>query len=64
VVTQEGRELGELVEVLQPGANDVYVVKPAKGKEILLPAIPDCIKQVDIENKRIVVHLLEGLIEE
>ncbi|MFC4769781.1 ribosome maturation factor RimM [Effusibacillus consociatus] len=63
VVTVEGEELGELVEVLQPGANDVYVVKPPKGKEILLPAIPDCIKEVDVDNKLIRVHLMEGLID-
>lgn len=63
VVTDEGEELGELVDVLQPGANDVYVVKPSKGKDILLPAIPDCIKEVDIPNKMIRVHLMEGLID-
>nr|WP_026174344.1 ribosome maturation factor RimM [Effusibacillus pohliae] len=63
VITEDGEELGELVEVLQPGANDVYVVRPPKGKDILLPAIPDCIKHVDVENKLVRVHLLEGLID-
>lgn len=69
VMTEDGIELGDLVEVLQPGANDVYVVKldkgtdVNKGKNILLPAIPDCVKQVDAENKRIVVHLMEGLMD-
>lgn len=63
VVTEEGRELGELVDVLQPGANDVYVVKPPKGKDILLPVIPDCVKEVDVKNKRVRVHLMEGLID-
>lgn len=69
VVTEEGTDLGELKEILQPGANDVYVVRPEKGsglnkgKDILLPAIPDCVKQVDLDEKRIVVHLMEGLID-
>ncbi|BCJ85166.1 ribosome maturation factor RimM [Effusibacillus dendaii] len=63
VVTDEGQELGELKEVLQPGANDVYVVKPPKGKDILLPVIPDCILDVDVANKRVLVHLMEGLID-
>lgn len=63
VVSEEGETLGELVDVLQPGANDVYVVRPPKGKDILLPAIPDCIKEVDVEQKLVRVHLMEGLID-
>jgi 16S rRNA processing protein RimM len=63
VVTDEGEELGVLKEVLQPGANDVYVVKPKKGKDILLPVIPDCVLDVDVENKKILVHILPGLLD-
>ena len=63
VVTDEGRALGTLVEILKTGANDVYVVKSADGKEILLPAIPDVILGIDLPNNEIKVHLLEGLIE-
>jgi len=63
VVTDEGAELGVLKEVLQPGANDVYVVKPQKGRDILLPAIPDCILDVDVENKKIVCHIMPGLLD-
>jgi 16S rRNA processing protein RimM len=63
VVTDEGVELGVLKDVLQPGANDVYVVKPPKGKDILLPVIPDCVLDVDVENKKILVHLMPGLLE-
>ena len=44
------------------GSNDVYTVKNNEGKEILLPAIEDVIKDVDIKNKKIIIHLLEGLI--
>ncbi|GAA4712953.1 ribosome maturation factor RimM [Brevibacillus fulvus] len=61
VVTDEGEELGKIVDVLQPGANDVWVVKGKRG-EILLPFIDDCIKEVDIAAKRVVCHLLEGLL--
>ena len=62
VYTEEGELLGTLKEVLQPGANDVYIVENKVKQEILLPVIPDVVKQVDIEGKRIIVKLLEGLI--
>lgn len=62
VYTEEGILLGKLKEVLQPGANDVYIVEDETKKEILLPAIPDVIKKIDIEENKMVVKLLEGLI--
>jgi 16S rRNA processing protein RimM len=62
-VTDEGRELGTLVEIIETGANDVYVVKSEGGAEILLPAIPDVILGYDLSAGVIRVHLLEGLIE-
>ncbi len=55
--------LGELTDVLQTGANDVYVVKMGNGKDVLIPAIRQCILDVDIEAGRMKVHLLEGLLE-
>ena len=62
VVTEEGEELGEITEIFPTGSNDVYVVKKdGKGKELLLPAIKDCIKNVDLENGVMTVKLLEGL---
>lgn len=61
VFTIEGELLGTIKEVLQPGANDVYVVKNNQ-REILLPAIPDVVKQVDIDNKKMVIKLLDGLL--
>lgn len=62
VVTEEGEELGELTEIFPTGSNDVYVVKKdGKGKELLLPAIKDCIKNVDLEKGVMTVKLLEGL---
>ena len=61
VVSDEGEALGILDDVLQTGANDVYVVKCDNGEEILVPAIKDCVKNVDIEGKEITLHLLPGL---
>lgn len=61
VYAEEGMLLGKLKEVLQPGANDVYVVENEKNEQILLPVIPDVIKNIDIENKKIIVKLLNGL---
>jgi 16S rRNA processing protein RimM len=62
--TDEGQLLGKITEILTTGgANDVWVVDPGQGKEILLPYIDDCILEIDIEKKKIKVHLLEGLME-
>jgi 16S rRNA processing protein RimM len=61
VFTEEGEDLGRVEEILKTGANDVYVVQGAKG-EVLLPAIPQVIREVKLEDGRIIVHLLDGLI--
>lgn len=61
--TLAGQELGTVKDVLQTGANDVYVVKTPSGSELLLPVIPDCIRNVDIEAGVITVNLLKGLME-
>ncbi len=61
VITDEEEAIGEITDVMQTGANDVYVVEDQSGKEILIPAISDCIKQVDLENQLMRVHLLPGL---
>lgn len=62
VYTENGELLGILKEVLQPGANDVYVVENEAKQQILLPVIPDVIKNIDIEGKKVIVKLMEGLI--
>ena len=62
VYTDDNQELGKVDDVFSTGSNDVYVVKDEMGKQVLLPAIKEVIKQVDIDNKKIIVHLLEGLI--
>ncbi|WP_336779612.1 ribosome maturation factor RimM [Paenibacillus illinoisensis] len=62
VVTEEGENLGTISEILTPGANDVWVVKTAAGKEILLPVIDDVVLDVDVNEKMVKVHLMEGLL--
>ena len=57
VYTEEGKLLGKLDDIFNTGANDIYQVN-----NILLPAIPDVIKKIDIENQKIIVHIIKGLI--
>ncbi len=61
VVDEDGNPLGKLEEILETGANDVYIVKSDSGKEILLPAIPSVILDLDMGRRTMRVHLLEGL---
>ena len=61
VVDENNNPLGELVEIIETGANDVYVVRNDAGKEILLPAIPSVILDLDAGRRLMKVHLLEGL---
>jgi 16S rRNA processing protein RimM len=61
VVDENGNSLGKLVEILETGANDVYVVRAEDGKEILLPAIPSVILNLDMNQRTLKVHLLDGL---
>ncbi|MDD3393470.1 MAG: 16S rRNA processing protein RimM [Clostridia bacterium] len=62
VITDDGEELGELTKIYVTGANDVYAVqKNPEDKELLIPAIKDCIKKVDLEAGVMTVSLLEGL---
>lgn len=75
VITEEEELLGELIDVLLTGANDVYVVSvdknspyidliAGKKKELLLPAIRECILNVDMQKRVMQVHLIKGLVEE
>ena len=61
---EDGQELGKLAEILETGANDVYVVTRDGGTELLLPAISDVVLDVDLPRKTMRVHLLPGLIRE
>jgi 16S rRNA processing protein RimM len=64
VVDEAGAALGEITEVIETGANDVYVVTSASGREILLPAIAEVVLDVDLNTKIMKVHLLPGLVED
>ena len=54
--------LGTISEILTPGANHVWVVKPSKGQDILIPVIDDVVLDVDVKAKRVTIHLMEGLL--
>ncbi len=60
---ENGESLGKIIDVIETGSNDVYVIKPNKGSDILIPAIKQVIQHVDIEENIMIVKLLEGLIE-
>lgn len=62
VYTDENKLLGKVEDIYNTGANDIYVVKDELGKQILLPGIDEVIKEVDLDNGMIIVHLIPGLI--
>ena len=63
VFDENNKLLGEIIEILTPGANDVWVIKSENGKEILIPYIEDVVKKVDIANKKVDIEVMEGLID-
>lgn len=63
VVTDNGEELGILTDVIKTGANDVYEVKMADGKEVLLPVIKECVLDVDLTKRLVTVHIMDGLLD-
>ena len=63
IVDEEGAELGTLTEILQTGANDVYEMALKDSKEkIYIPAIKDCVKEIDIDAGKITIHVMPGLL--
>ena len=62
VYTEDGSEFGTLKDVMETGANDVYVVELPDHQEVLLPAIKECILDVDLEENVMTVHLMKGLL--
>ncbi len=60
-VSDEGEELGNIADVLQTGANDVYVIRKEGTSDLLVPAIHECVKDVNLEAGMITLHLLPGL---
>ena len=63
VVTDAGEALGTVKDVMETGANDVYIVEMKDGRELLLPAIGDCILDVNLDEGRMTVHVLDGLMD-
>jgi 16S rRNA processing protein RimM len=62
VFTDTGEKLGIIKDVLSTGANDVYVVQPAEGKDILIPAIKGCVLSVSTDEKKMLIRLMDGLL--
>ena len=63
VFDENDRNLGEIIDILTPGANDVWVIKGEEGKEILIPYIEDVVKKIDITSKKVNIEVMEGLID-
>lgn len=63
VVDENENEIGTLIDVMKTGANDVYIVKNEEGKELLFPAIKECILDIDFKKKTMTVHVMDGLLD-
>jgi 16S rRNA processing protein RimM len=63
VFSEDGEELGQVADILETGANDVYVVRQPGARDLLLPAIAEVIRRVDLDERRLTVRLLPGLRE-
>lgn len=63
VYLEDGELFGKVKDVMQSAVNDVYIIRSLAHGEVLLPAIADCIKEVSVEDNRMVIHLLDGLVE-
>lgn len=63
VVTEEGEDFGILKDVLTTGANDVYIITRPDQSEVLLPAIKECIRNIDMEQGSMTVHIMDGLLD-
>ena len=63
VLTEDGEIFGTLKDVIETGANDVYVINSKKHGEVLIPAIKECILDVNVKEGKMLVHLMDGLID-
>lgn len=63
VCDEEGKLIGTLKDIISTGANDVYAVETPEGKEVLFPAIKQCVLDVDTEARKMTVHVMEGLLD-
>lgn len=62
VITEDGGTFGILKDVMATGANDVYVVEREDASEVLMPAIRECVRNIDMEQQEITVHIMDGLL--
>lgn len=62
IYTEDGKLFGSLRDVMETGANDVYIIESKEHGEVLIPAIKDCILEVDTKENRMKIHLMEGLV--
>lgn len=63
VLDEQEQEIGVMEDVMETGANDVYVIRMNDGRELLLPAIKQCVLQVDVESGYVKVHIMDGLLD-
>ena len=63
VLTLDGQALGQIVEIIVTGSNDVYIVKKPEGPQVLIPAIKDVIKQIDLIRRTMHIDPLPGLLD-
>lgn len=63
VFDENDKNLGEIIDILTPGANDVWVIKGENGREILIQYIEDVVKKIDITSKKVNIEVMEGLID-
>jgi len=62
VVSDTGQELGTVIDIIETGANEVYIIRPETGPELLIPAIPSVIQEISLEKAVLQIHLLPGLL--
>ena len=62
VFSEEGESIGTVTEILETGANDVWEIKAPNGKKHYIPYIEDIVKEIDVEEKKIIIHVMEGLL--
>lgn len=63
IYLENGEKFGVLKDVMETGANDVYIVETEEGKEVLIPAIHECVLDIEVEENRMEIHLMDGLLD-
>ena len=63
VITDQGQNLGRIKEIIVTGANDVYLVEPVEGKDILIPAIDQVVLDINQDEGKVLIHIIPGLLD-